>query len=198
MGQDFAAQVAPELFLDVGGHAVAHRIAFGGHGQIALQVLPDDAVQGGGLGPPPPVGLGMRARRRLWGGRRPAGLPLARMGLGGHRRIVTSRGARWSVSMPRRCDRWGGGMERRVETQTPETLLRSGGYSNGCRTNGSFGTGRVPAPLGSGFRHPQGCAGPSPGAALTLGRVGSPAKIRSLSPFGANTRTPRLRRGPVS
>ncbi|MFC1791242.1 hypothetical protein ACFL0I_02095 [Gemmatimonadota bacterium] len=44
VGQDPASEVTPELVLDVGGHTLAHGVGLRGEGQVALEVLPDDAV----------------------------------------------------------------------------------------------------------------------------------------------------------
>ncbi|MCJ7627523.1 MAG: hypothetical protein MUO50_03945 [Longimicrobiales bacterium] len=61
MGQDPAFQIAPELLFHVVRDAVAHGIGLIGQGEVGLQVLPDDAVQRGGLGAAAPVGLGLWA-----------------------------------------------------------------------------------------------------------------------------------------
>ena len=61
MPQDAAGEVASELLLHVIGYAVAHGIGTVGQGEVGLQVFPDDAVQGGGLGPAPTIGPGMGA-----------------------------------------------------------------------------------------------------------------------------------------
>jgi hypothetical protein len=121
VGQDAAAQVAPELVLHVDGHTVAHGVDLCSLGQVALKVFPHDAVQSGGLGPPPPVGLGKRAGRWLRGGSRPAGFPLGGTCMSGHRRHGMSRGTGWSISTSRRENRSGGGMDGRVR------LIRSRG-----------------------------------------------------------------------
>ena len=63
VGQDATRQVAPELFLHVVRYAVAHGIGLIGQGEVGLQVFPDDAVERGGLGAPPSIGLGMGAGR---------------------------------------------------------------------------------------------------------------------------------------
>ena len=59
MGQDPATQVAPELLFHVIRHPVAHGIGVVGQGEESLQVVPDDTVERGGLGPAPTIGLGM-------------------------------------------------------------------------------------------------------------------------------------------
>ena len=82
-------------------HAVAHGahgVGTAGQGEVGLQVLPDDAVQGGGLGPAAPVGLGMGAGRRPGRWRGPPGLSLSGTGVCGHRRPLASRGAKRCVS----------------------------------------------------------------------------------------------------
>jgi hypothetical protein len=61
VGQDAALEVAPELLFHVIRHAFAHGIGLVGQGEVGLQVFPDDAVQGSGLGAAPPVRLGMGA-----------------------------------------------------------------------------------------------------------------------------------------
>lgn len=111
MGQDPALEVTPELVLDMRGHPIAHGVGFLGQGQVALDVLSDDAVQGRVLGTPTPVGLGLGAGGLGRSGSRPPGLPLAGLGLGGHRRPGMSRGTGWSVSTSRRAQGWGTGME---------------------------------------------------------------------------------------
>ena len=42
---DAAAEVTPELVLHMGGHTVAHGVAFGGQGQVGPEMLLDDAVE---------------------------------------------------------------------------------------------------------------------------------------------------------
>ena len=75
-------------------------------------MFPNDAVQGRVFGPPTTVGLGLGAEGLGRSGSRPADLPLAGMGLGGHWRPGMSRGMGWSVSTSRRTQGWGAGMER--------------------------------------------------------------------------------------
>jgi hypothetical protein len=93
VGQDAASQIASELFLHMIRHAVAHGIGLVGQGQVGLQVFPDDAVQRGGLGAAPTIGLGTGAGRwpGWWCG--PPGLPVSASGLCGHRQPPASRGA---------------------------------------------------------------------------------------------------------
>ena len=45
-------------------HAVAHGVGLIGQGEVGLQVLANDAVERGGLGTAPTIGLGMGAGRR--------------------------------------------------------------------------------------------------------------------------------------
>jgi len=112
VSQDAALEVAPELVLHMGRHPVAHGVGFLSLGQVRLEVFPDDAVQGRVLGPATPVGLDLRAGGLGRSGSRPADLPLAGMGLGGHRRPGMSRGTGWSVSTSRRAEGRGTGMGR--------------------------------------------------------------------------------------
>jgi len=113
VGQEPAFQITPELLFDVIGYGVAQRaqgIGLVGQGEVGLQVLPDDAVQRGGLGAAPTIGLGMGAGR--WPGWwcRPPGFPVSGAGLCGHWRPSASRKAGSLVSTSRTADGWGGRM----------------------------------------------------------------------------------------
>jgi len=113
VGQDAALQVAPEFLFHVIRYAVAdgaHGIGLMGQGEVGLQVLPDDAMQRGGLGTASAIGPGMSTGR--WSGRwsGPPGIPLSGAGLCGHRQPLASRGVRRSVSTSRTAKGWGGGM----------------------------------------------------------------------------------------
>jgi hypothetical protein len=57
VGRDAAVEVPPGLFFHVIQYAFAHGIGLVGQGKAGLQVFPDGAVQGGGLGAASPVGL---------------------------------------------------------------------------------------------------------------------------------------------
>ena len=97
VGQDAAFQVAPELFLHVIRHAVAHGIGLVGQGQVGLQVFPDDTVQRGGLGAAPTIGPGMGAAwRRPRRGCGPPRLSRSGSGLCGHQRRLTPE---WSEAV---------------------------------------------------------------------------------------------------
>jgi len=61
VGQDAAPEIAPEFPFYVIGDAVAKGFCFMGQGEVGLQVLPDDTVQGGGFGAAPAIGMGMGA-----------------------------------------------------------------------------------------------------------------------------------------
>jgi hypothetical protein len=64
VGQDAAPEIAPEFRFHVigdAGDAVAKGLCFIGQGEVGLQVLPDDTVQGGRLGAAPAIGLGVGA-----------------------------------------------------------------------------------------------------------------------------------------
>jgi hypothetical protein len=63
VGQDAALQIAPKLLFHVIRHTVAHGVGLVGQGEVGLQVFPDDAVQRGGLGAAPAIGLSMGAGR---------------------------------------------------------------------------------------------------------------------------------------
>ena len=43
--EDAAPEVTPELVLHMGGHTVAHGVAFGGQGHVGPEMLLDDAVE---------------------------------------------------------------------------------------------------------------------------------------------------------
>lgn len=110
VGQDAALQIAPELFVHVVRHTVGRGIGLMGQGEVGLEMLADDAVERGGLGPAAPVGLGMRN----WGPvrrNRPADPPRGRLGLGGQwgPRTSTGTGCVWAS---RRREGWGRGMGR--------------------------------------------------------------------------------------
>jgi len=82
-------------------HPFSHRV---------LEVLPDNPVQGGGLGALSAIELGMRAGGwpRCWCG--PTGFPVCGAGLYCHRSFPASRGVvRW-VSTSKTADGWGRGM----------------------------------------------------------------------------------------
>ena len=110
MGQDSALEVAPESLFNMIRYAVAHGVGLIGQGEVGLQVLPDDAVEGGGLGTAPTIGLGMGAGR--WSGWLcgPPGLPASRVGLNRHQRPPGSRGVELGVPTSRTAEGWGGGM----------------------------------------------------------------------------------------
>jgi hypothetical protein len=109
MGQDPTPQVASELFLYEIRNAVAHGIGLVGQGEVGLQVLPDDAVEGGGLRAPPPVGLGVGAAGPGTGGRNgPAGPSCGAGTLDAHGGPGRSRGTSCCVSISRRHQRRGG------------------------------------------------------------------------------------------
>jgi hypothetical protein len=110
VGQDTAGEIAPELLLHVIRHAVAHGIGLVGQGEVGLQVLPDDAVQGGGFGPAPTIGLGMGAGRRPGWRSGPPGLPVGGVSLCGHQWPLTSMGTVEYVSTSKREMGRGGGM----------------------------------------------------------------------------------------
>jgi hypothetical protein len=110
MSQDAAPQIAPELLLHVIRHPVAHGVGLVGQGEVALEVLPDDAVQRGGLGAAPTIGLGAGVDR--WSGSwcGPPGFPASRVGLNRHKRPPASREASRSVTTSRTAEGWGGRM----------------------------------------------------------------------------------------
>jgi hypothetical protein len=110
VGQDAAPEIAPEFLFHMIGDGVAKGLCFIGHGEVGLQVFPDDAVKRGGLGPAPAIGLGMGAVRGpgRWCG--PPGLAVSGAGLCGHRWSPASRGASGSISTSRTAEGWGGGM----------------------------------------------------------------------------------------
>jgi hypothetical protein len=60
-GGHAALEVVPELLFHAIRHAVAHGVGLVGQGEVGLQVFPDEAVQRGGLGATPTIGLGMGA-----------------------------------------------------------------------------------------------------------------------------------------
>ena len=91
VGQDPALQVAPELFLHVVRYTVGRGIGLMGQGEVGLEMLADDAVQRGGLGPAAPVGLGMRTWGPVRCRNRPADPPRGELGLDGQWRPMTSR-----------------------------------------------------------------------------------------------------------
>jgi hypothetical protein len=111
VGQDAAPEIAPEFLFHVIGDAVAKGLCFIGQGEVGLQVLPDDTVQGGSFGAAPAIGLGMGAGRwpGWWCG--PPRPSVSGAGLCGHRWSPASRGARRSYSTSRRAEGWGRGME---------------------------------------------------------------------------------------
>lgn len=111
------------------GHPVAHGVGFLSLGEVGLEVFPDDTVQRGVLGTPTSVGPGLGAGGPGRSGSRPADLPLAGMGLCGHRRPGMSRGTGWSVSTSRRAEGRGRRMDRGAtdELVSPKVLAGSGG-----------------------------------------------------------------------
>ena len=110
VGQDTAGEIAPELLLHVIRHAVAHGIGLVVQGEVGLQVLPDDAVQGGGFGPAPTIGLGMGVGRRPGWRSGPPGLPVGGVSLCGHQWPLTSTGTVEYGSTSKREMGRGGGM----------------------------------------------------------------------------------------
>ena len=110
VGQDATGQIAPELFLHVIRHSVAHGIGLVGQGEVRLEVLPDDAVQRGGLGTAPTIGLGVGVSRwpGWWCG--PPGFPAGRVGLNRHQRSPASREVELGVPTSRTAEGWGGRM----------------------------------------------------------------------------------------
>ena len=110
VGHDPAFEVAPELLLHMFRYAVTHGIGLVGLGDVGLKVLPDDAVERGGLGVAPTIGLGLGAGRRPGRRRGPPGCLLCLPDLSGHRKPPASRGAGQRVSTPRTARGWGGRM----------------------------------------------------------------------------------------